>query len=259
MAVHSAPPSALVGGMRTSPSRLTIHELVSAIRSERGGDPIPVWVPSLSSDGSLVVHVRASHPGAGASSVAVALTDVLVRRAERDATLVDLARGVAFGASEATEVRADLGLRGWTGGRRGRARIVRLAPNGAPESLDGDVVIDSCDSRFGPGQVVVVCRPTVLSVRRTDFHVTPTKQSFVAVVGASKWPSAVRSSLGPQLARATAAGRVVFFPRDAELEINGLSAHPLPTSTMRAAGRLVDLLREVQATQACSDSTEERA
>ena len=36
--------------------------------------------------------------------------------------------------------------------------------------------------------------------------------------------------------------RIVFFPAESELEINGLSAEPFPASTARAARRLRDLL-----------------
>lgn len=250
MGVHSAPPPALVGDMTTSPSRLTIHDLVSAIR--QGGDwaPPPRWDPDPTSDCTVLADVRAAHAGAGASTVAVALTDVLARRSEGDVTLVDLALDAAFGASETTHVRADLELEGWAGGRRGRAKIVRLSPPAEPAGLTGDIVIDSGDSPAYWGQRVLVCRPTVLSTRRVEVAVTEDEHRIVAVVGASKWPSTVRRSLGPQLEQATAEDRVVFFPLDNGLEIHGLSSDPLPASTLRAAGRLVDLLEKSRATAA---------
>lgn len=250
MGVHSAPPRALADDMTTSPSRLTIHDLVSAIR--HGGDCAlpPRWDPDSTSDGTVLADVRAAHPGAGASTVAVALCDVLAQRSEGDVTLVDLAPDAAFGASETTHVRVDLGLDGWAGGRRGRTKIVRLAPPIEQASLTGDIVIDSGDSSAHQGQRVLVCRPTVLSARRVEVTVLEAEHWIVAVVGASKWPSAVRRSLGTHLERATADHRVVFFPLDDVLEVHGLSSDPLPVSTLRAAGRLVDLLETSRTTVA---------
>ena len=57
---------------------------------------------------------------------------------------------------------------------------------------------------------------------------------------------AVRSSLGPAIHAAWAVGGVVFFPHESALEVNGLSAEPLPTTTLRAARRLLDFLEHRQ-------------
>ena len=41
-------------------------------------------------------------------------------------------------------------------------------------------------------------------------------------------------------------GGVVFFPHESALEVNGLSAEPLPTATLRAAARVLDLLAHAE-------------
>ena len=259
MGVHSAPRGALVASMTTSPSRLTIHDLLSAIRREGEWPPPPDWHPRLNLDGHVSADVHAAHPGAGASTVAVALTDVLPRRSEGDVTLVDLSPDPTFGASETTHVQADLGLEGWEGGRRGLAKIVRLAPPAEPVALTGNMVIDSGSSLMDRGPRVLACRPTILSARRVEHTLPSSEHRIIAVVGASKWPSVVRRSLGPRLDRATAEHRVVFFPLDNGLEVHGLSADPLPASTLRAADRLAELLDEIKTLAPSSEPSGERA
>ena len=239
--------------MSACPRPVTIEDLIAAVRLQQARLPALAWRPP-DAPGCLALAVHSAHPGAGASTVAVALTAALDDRGEVDSTLVDLATDDDLGATEAIQVRADLGLLGWSGGRRGGARIVR--PVESPKGTDhlvGNVVIDARDRGRNFDLDVLVCRATVPSVGRAESILMEDRARVIAVVGASKWPPAVRSSLGPQLDAARSSGGVVFFPHEAALEVNGLSAEPLPTSTIRAAGRLLDLLGHGQPTAARAD------
>ena len=89
---------------------------------------------------------------------------------------------------------------------------------------------------------VLVVRATVPGVLRAEKALASRPARVVAVVAATKWPPSVRACLGPRLRMIDTDGRVVFFPSESQLAINGLSAEPLPTSTRRAASRLLDVL-----------------
>jgi hypothetical protein len=189
----------------------------------------------------IEIVVAGAQPGAGASTVAVALADVLAAKDE-DVTLVDLAIEGEIGASEAVEAKADLVMRGWVGGRRGAARIAQPVDCTEPDEPSGIVILDSAGSGCVRDVNVLVCRATVPSIRRSELVLQATNPLAVAVVGATKWPTQVRSSLGPAMRAAERDRGVVFFPHEATLEINGLTAEPLPASTIRAAGRLLQLV-----------------
>ena len=142
------------------------------------------------------------------------------------------------------EARADLGLQGWTGGRRGGGvRIVRLGedPDGA-DRIAGTSVVDAGFHEWLLAVDVLVVRATVPGVLRAEKALASRPARVVAVVAATKWPSSVRACLGPRLKMIDANSRVVFFPSESQLAINGLSAEPLPASTRRAASRLLDVL-----------------
>ena len=126
--------------MSTAP--VAVADLVSAVRRQRSGTTTPAWIAERSS-GSLT-RVRGVQPGAGASTVAVALADVAADGDVGVATVVDLAFDDAFGASASIDARADLVLRGWSGGRRGRVRVVRPVDDdvAAAEAIPGRVIVD---------------------------------------------------------------------------------------------------------------------
>lgn len=225
--------------MSTAP--VTVADLVSAVRRQRSGTPIPAWIGERAT-GSLT-RVRGAQPGAGASTVAVALADVAAEGDCGVATVVDLAVDDAFGASASIDARADLALRGWCGGRRGRVRVVRpLAEVAAGDGIPGHVIVDTQDWVWPVDSDVLVARATVPGVLRAEGALANRPADAIAVVGASKWPAAVRACFGPRLKAMDAQKRIVFFPAESELEINGLSAEPLPGSTARAARRLLDLV-----------------
>jgi hypothetical protein len=223
--------------MSTAP--VTVTDLVSAVRRQRSGTITPAWIAERS--GGCLTSVRGAQPGAGASTVAVALADVMTDGGA--ATVVDLAVDDAFGVSASIDARADLALRGWSGGRRGRVRVVRPVDDvAAADAIPGHVIVDIQDWMWPVDSDVLVTRATVPSVLRAEGALVDRSADAIAVVGASKWPAAARACFGPRLKGMDAQKRIVFFPSESELEINGLSAAPLPASTARAARRLLDLL-----------------
>jgi hypothetical protein len=214
---------------------VSVVELVAAIRRQApsqvqlGTDPGPTWGPDT-------VGVVGVHPGAGATAVAVALVDVLAR-CGRPATLVDLAP--APDAFTAAECEVDSGNAAWRAGRRGEAQLLRRrGPAAGALPATGPTVVDGAQ---GPlDREVLVCRPTLPSVRRAEQ--VSGRATLVAVVGASRWPKPVAASLGPSLAAASRSGRVVFVPHSRHLEVNGVDAEPTPSHVVAAVGRLAELL-----------------
>ena len=114
----------------------------------------------------------------------------------------------------------------------------------AADAIPGHVIVDSQDWVWPVDSDVLVTRATVPGVLRAERALADRPADAIAVVGASKWPAAARACFGPQLKALDAQKRTVFFPSESELEINGLSAEPLPASTARAARRLLDLLEQ---------------
>lgn len=177
--------------------------------------------------------------------MSVALAEALAENGDAGATIVDVTDDESFGVCAAIEARADVGLRGWAGGRRGKVRVVR--PTGGisdADAIPGSVVVDTGQCGWPERSDVLVMRATIPSVLRAERVLALASSSAyaVAVVAASKWPSAVRASRGPLLMAVEAEHRIVFFPREAALEINGLSAESLPSSTRHSAIRLRELL-----------------
>jgi hypothetical protein len=223
--------------MSTAP--VAVADLVSAVRRQRSGTTTPAWIAERSS--GCLTRVRGAQPGAGASTVAVALADAVTDGGV--VTVVDLAVDDAFGVSASIDARADLALRGWSGGRRGRVRVVRpLDDVAGADAIPGHVIVDTQDWVWHVDSDVLVTRATVPSVLRAEGALADRSADAIAVVGASKWPAAARACFGPRLKAMDVQKRIVFFASESELEINGLSAEPLPASMARAARRLLDLL-----------------
>jgi hypothetical protein len=258
------------------PDAVTVADLVAAVRGQRGNLPEMRVAPDGSRSRELIrlspqeVLVIGAHPGAGATTVAVAVADVL---AGRDAGvdglevyLVDGARPESSGMGAAVECAVGGREHAWRAGRRGGCMVLRPVVTPASATAvpalaatgPGWAVVDAGwplrEVMAGPGAlrtlvddagVVVVCRASVPGVRQVEraLDVLP-RHPVVAAVGARRWPAAARASFGPQLSRVMDEGRAVLVPTSRRVEINGIDTEALPGSISGAAARLVELLRQ---------------
>ncbi|MCW2764836.1 MAG: uncharacterized protein JWO11_795 [Nocardioides sp.] len=240
----------------------TVAELVGAVRrhghssSDDGG---------TGRDASSVrpLLVVAAHPGAGATTVAVALADALgVSDTGGGVELIDAAPSETSGLIGVAQ-REVVGPNGeWRAGQRGTVVVRR--PTLSPQSLGelpqllalapgARAVIDAGSAVHGldvdPAtlsrdfDVLLVCRATVPGVRLAEgaLKLLPVLPP-VAVVGARHWPSVVQASLGPILAEVVDDGRAVLIPTDRDLQVRGVGADPLPRPVVAAAARLAELI-----------------
>lgn len=214
---------------------VSVSDLLLAVRRQQAKHrPAEVHaVPDVTRE-VVSVSVSGAHPGAGATTVALALADA-ISMGEPEVALVDEALTAdAFAASEC-EVNA--GHPGWKAGRRGSVRIVRGTTSA--ELPGGDrVIVDG--SRPEATHHVLVCRATLPSLRRAEPSMT--SGTAVAVVAAARWPRRLRASIGPAMSEAISDGRVVFFPYSRDLDQYGVDAEPLPATTLAVARRLAELL-----------------
>lgn len=213
---------------------VTVADLVAAVRRQQASAPVLTSQPA-SGQPQRSVSIVAAHPGAGATAVAVAMSDALATRGQQ-VTLVDGAETPdAFGS---VEVEIDSGSVGLRAGKRGHATVLRWG-TGVPATvprysvLVTDGGIASCQDR------VIVCRPTLPSTDKAERLLE--EGSLLAVVGASRWPAVVMASLGQSTRRAADRGQVVFFPRHRRVEIHGVHG-PTPSNLLAAGSRLIDVV-----------------
>jgi len=197
--------------------------------------------------------VLAAHSGAGATTVALALSDAAAASG-RLVHLVDTARSSRSGLAAAASEELGTDVTGaWRRGLRTGVTIDRRATN---EALDGwptnpgrdrsaltvvDLGLANRDGVTCPTAdrtQLVVFRPTVPGVRLTEQLLDQLGRArvVIAAVGPSRWPGEVMASVGPRLRELRAAGRVVSVPTDRRLQITGPTSSPLPRS-LRSAGR----------------------
>jgi len=237
----------------------TIAELVAAVRQEEHANDGGTERDARSVRPLLVV---AAHPGAGATTVAVALADALaVTDAGGGVELIDAAPSETSGLIGVAR-REVVGANGeWRAGQRGTVAVRR--PTLSPRSL-GELpqlalgpgtraVIDAGSSIHAldadPAtllrvfDVLLVCRATVPGARLAEvaLNLLPARLPLAAV-GARHWPSVVQASLGPILAEAVEDDRVVLIPTDRDLQVRGVGADPLPHAVVAAAARLAELI-----------------
>ncbi len=240
--------------------------------AERAGE-----IPQLGLFGSDWIAVIAAHAGAGASTVALAITDALAT-AGRAARLIETAEASRTGLVAAASAELGTDPTGaWRHGSRHTATLYRratdLTPNGWP-ALMPDTALDA-----GPGagpdaarvrtvvdlglpsadtlaqltedrpRIVVVCRATLPGLRLTE-HVLDQIGPLpvvIAVIGSSRWPGALTASLGPGLRTQRDTGRVVTVPAERHLQVSGLTDGPLPKSVAAAGRALLVLLEDTLA------------
>ena len=195
------------------------------------------------------IAVVAAHAGAGASTVALAISDAAAADGRR-VHLIDRTHpsrsGLVAAASE--ELGTDV-TGAWRRGLRSGVIIDRRATDVVPGNWPADpagegpgmTVVDlgvPIPDYLIRGTAVVVCRPTVPGVRMTEQLLDQlARQSVVvAAVGPSRWPGEVTATLGSRLRALRAAGRVIAVPTDRRLEVTGLTSSPLPRP-VRSAGR----------------------
>lgn len=212
------------------------------------------------------ITVRAAHAGAGASTVALAITDVAAETGRR-AHLIESAHPSRSGLVAAASAELgvdDTGM--WRRGLRASVTIDRRVIGGPcrgwpqpPIEDDAVTLVDlglSDDVLAGPmvdrTATVVVCRPTVPGVRLTEqlLDRLGERPVVIAAVGPSRWPGEVSASLGSRLAAQRDGGRVVAVPVDRRLALCGLTSGPLPRPVLAAGRALLGLLGAVVAASA---------
>ena len=260
-----------------TPAPVTVAELVAALTDQRRETSSPPLRERYRGTGSLgpaegdvvaTVVVLGAHPGAGASSVAIALAGALAEREAGDLSgrvrLVDAATPETSGLICAADRELGTDPTGWRVGSRQGIEVHRPpralsnpADVPAMASLEsGWLVVDAgwsirdlvagvntISPLLSTARVVLVCRATVPGVRRAELALahlaTP---PLVVAVGARRWPGEVQASFGPSLRQAREAGRVVLVPADRRLELTGIDAQSLPRTLTAAAAQLLDLL-----------------
>jgi hypothetical protein len=200
----------------------------------------------------------AAHAGAGASTVALAISDAAAAD-DLPVHLIDTAHPARSGLVAAASEELGTDVTGaWRRGVRSGVLIDRratdLAPAGWPVPPDGsaltvvDLGVAVPESLSGLAAdracLIVVCRPTVPGVRLTEqlLGQLAHRPAAIAAIGPSRWPGEVTASLGPRFRALRAAGRVVPVPTDRRLQVTGLISSPLPKSVRSAGRQLLGLL-----------------
>jgi hypothetical protein len=197
-----------------------------------------------------VVAVLAAHPGAGASTVTVAIADALAAGGT-PTRLVEVANPARSGLAAAASAELGVDESGWRHGRRGPLQVDRLADHvGGLNELSpprpGEPGVSVCivlDLGWPAGEVlaaggwlaqlldaarlVLVCRLTVPAVRQAERLLT------------GRWPGVVTASCGPAVRAMREARRVVTVPLDRRLQVEGVTADPLPRPIEAAGNALV--------------------
>jgi hypothetical protein len=284
---HLRPPRTRPG---TTPARALAH-------TETSADQVPRWlntapdaapgpdvrwpdtaerageIPQLGPFGSDWIVVVAAHAGAGASTVALAITGAL-STASRPARLIETSQPSRSGLVAAASAELGTDPTGaWRHGSRHTATLYRRAtdmtPNGWPAlmpdtALDAgpdaarvrtvvDLGLPSSDTLAqlteDRPRIVVVCRASLPGLRLTEHlleQIGPLPV-VIAVIGSSRWPGALTASLGPRLRTKRDTGRVVTVPAERHLQVSGLTDRPLPKSVAASARALLVLLEDTLA------------
>ena len=232
--------------------------------STAGTDSAPVDPVDRGADVGLNwIIVLAAHAGAGASTVALAVADAAAA-AGNDVHLVESAHPARSGLVAVSDSELGPDPTGtWRRGLRGQVTIDRRAddvtPLGWPDTLEGADVVTVVDlglpsignvTRLAASgaRCILVSRATVPGVRFAEQSLDALSDLpvVVAVLGPSRWPGEVTSSLGPRLRRLHADNQVVTVPIDRHIEVTGPTNSPLPKSVLRAGRSLLGLINGVR-------------
>lgn len=199
--------------------------------------------------------VIAAHGGAGATTVALAISDALASTGRR-VHLIDIAAAGRSGLVSAASAELGLDDAGeWRRGTRNGVTLDRRSTDAPPRSWPspppgppGVTVLDlgmGHDTEVPPGEsVVVVCRPTVPAVRLLERQLRELGERpvVVAAIGRGRWPGEVVASLGSMTTALRSTGRVVQVPLNDRLMVSGLDDRPLPKAVCDAGLALFELL-----------------
>lgn len=218
------------------------------------------------------VTVLAAHSGAGASTVALIVSDAAAS-VDRRVHLVDNAHPTRSGLVAAAS--AELGTDDTGAWRRGSRlgvtidrRLVDATPCAWPTLSDGQrptiTVLDLGLTALADldglvrdrSRLVVVCRATVPGMRLTEQALGRLSglPIVLAAIGPRRWPGMVNASLGPRLHGLRTTNRVVPVPVHRNLEITGLTHAPLPKPLLEA-GRVLWRLLDADLPAAAPAST----
>ncbi|MBI4941681.1 MAG: hypothetical protein HY830_13120 [Actinobacteria bacterium] len=251
------------------------------------GGPHPELLPEWLDEVPGPLLVVGAHPGAGSSTVAVAVAEAAARLPAPGIAgsvvspgwvhLVDCSPAARSGLAGVSDAELGVGACGrWRHGRRGRLTVARAVDDlpATPPDTDAalcgaavqEVAVTVLDlgchlddlARIPAGPVVVVFRPTLPSLQRLEATLTrltalgvtmlgPRPGVVVAAVGPARWPRQVRACAGPLLQQAHRAGLVVAVPLDRRLAVTGLGSSPLPRKVTAAGTRLWQLAAARQA------------
>ena len=232
-------------------------------RGASRGDSVPAAVPARGDSDALAagwITVVAAHAGAGASTVALAISDAAAAT-DRRVHLVESAHPRRSGLIAAASAELGTDAAGaWRRGSRDRVTIDRRVADPDPGSWPvlpiseeptvtvHDLGLHDPENLARPAadrtRTVVVCRPTVPGVRLTEHVLSQLAEQpvVVAVVGSARWPRAVKANFGPRLRELRSRGRVVRVPVDRRLQTAGLTGDRLPKAVLDAGRSLAALL-----------------
>jgi hypothetical protein len=235
------------------------------VAASREGLALDHVLTNLPASNPLAV-VLPAHPGAGASTVALAL-GIAVAERNWSPQLIECSTPEQSGLAAATDTELGTNEAGWRFGTRGCLTVHRPATTyvaGAPTLPDrratpvptSVLILDpacwstalAMDTSWASGvprtaQMVLVLRASVPGVQAAERILARLagRTPLVAVLGPARWPGVVTASRGPLLRGAAEEGRIVPLPVDDHLAVTGLTADPLPKAVLAAARVLAGL------------------
>jgi hypothetical protein len=211
-----------------------------------------------------ILRVVGAHPGAGTTTVAVAVVDALATATPSAAVaLVDPHPAEASGLVCAADRELGVTETGWLLGQRGpiavyrrpaaTARVAALEQLPCPTpDVERVIVVDhgTADptdqplaqrrsSLHRPAGLVLVCRASVPGGRRAELVLHRHGEAgwydlVVVLVGNRRLPAVVRAAMGPRLRALHDGGRTVLVPAHRRLSVEGVDDRPLPAPVVQA-------------------------